>query len=100
MIHLDPRDARIIETILEKYPYEFYAFGSRVTGKQRPLSDLDLSFLEAIPFSDLSQIMTEFEESDLPFKVDIVDYNKCSENFKKIIKQDMILLEFRKQKNA
>ena len=86
-----PQHLAIIQAILKKYPYTFYAFGSRVTGRARPLSDLDLCFMEEMPLSVQAQLEGEFEESDLPYKVDIVDYHRCSEDFKKIITPDLIL---------
>lgn len=46
---MEPRHEAIVRTILAKYPYTFYAFGSRVKGEPRRLSDLDLLFKDPIP---------------------------------------------------
>jgi hypothetical protein len=35
----------------------------------------------------------DFEESDLPFKVDILDWARASEEFKAVINRDKILLK-------
>lgn len=91
MIQMDEKHLKIVQDILSKYPYTFYAFGSRVKGKPRRLSDLDLCFMEDIPWSHRAQIDEAFEESDLPYKVDVVDWNLCDEDFKREIKRDMIL---------
>ncbi|CAG8773122.1 6806_t:CDS:2, partial [Racocetra persica] len=61
----------IIHNILRKYPYSFYAYGSRVKGEARRLSDLDICYQEDIPLSTVSLIKEEFEESNLPFEVEV-----------------------------
>jgi uncharacterized protein len=51
-----------------------WVFGSRARGTQRPYSDLDL-LVEATPHlskSERDSLMEAFEESELPFKVDLV----------------------------
>lgn len=92
MIDVENRHKVIINDILHKYPYTFYAFGSRVKGTARQFSDLDLCYMEDIPFRDLRKITQEFEDSNLPFKIDIVNYNRCSNEFKNKLKEEMILL--------
>lgn len=85
--HLD-----IIKKILKKYPYKFYAFGSRVNGRPRKLSDLDLCFFDNIPWNIQAHIDNDFDESDLPFTVDLVNWNNIDESFKKKIKPDLVPL--------
>ncbi len=85
MIHLEERHLRIIQSILAHYPYTFYAFGSRVQGTHKPLSDLDLCSMEDIPELELFYLKEKFEESDLPFKIDIIEWNKISQRFQAII---------------
>ena len=82
---LDPKHLAIVQAILKKYPYSFYVFGSRVKGTSHKFSDLDLLYFEEIPPKVLSQLEEEFEESDLPFKVDLVNYHRCDEDFKQCI---------------
>jgi predicted nucleotidyltransferase len=81
-----------VRDILDKYPYTFYAFGSRVKGNSKRFSDLDICFYEQIPINVLSHLDEDFEESDLPFKVDIVDGLACNENFRALIQKDLIKL--------
>lgn len=52
------------------------AFGSRVEGRARPHSDLDLVVLgeEPLPALVLAQLRADFEDSDLPFQVDLVSW--------------------------
>lgn len=50
-------------------------------------SDLDFAFKcnEGLELERKFKLEIEFEISDLPYKVDIVDYNRISEEFQKII---------------
>jgi predicted nucleotidyltransferase len=92
MIHLEQRHWDIVKNILQKYPYIFYAFGSRVKGTHRKLSDLDLCFMDAIPGNILEHIREDFEESNLPFTVDLVDWNTCDDKFRSLIKPDLTII--------
>lgn len=93
MIYLESRHRKIVEAILKKYPYTFYVFGSRAKGTQKRLSDLDLCFFEPIPINIQSHIDGDFEESDLPFKVDVVDWQDCSDSFRQLIAKDCVPLQ-------
>ncbi len=93
MIYLEERHQKIIQDILKKYPYTFYVFGSRTKGSQKHFSDLDLCFNDAIPMNIQAHIDEDFEESDLPFKVDLMDWNLMAPEFKEIIKNDLVLLQ-------
>jgi predicted nucleotidyltransferase len=90
MLHIEPRHYRIIKAILSKYPYSFYVFGSRVKGNPQPLSDLDLCYMNTIPPEIINQLAEDFEESDLPYKVDLVNWHAISDEFKNTIKDDLI----------
>lgn len=92
-MHIEQRHLTIIKDILVKYPYTFYIFGSRARGKPKKLSDLDLCFFEDIPWNERAHIDEDFEESDLPFEVDVVDWNMCDDAFRKLIQQDMMCIQ-------
>lgn len=81
----------LIKTILQKTvpDYETWAFGSRVTGKAKPYSDLDLVLIgkQKLDRRQKMELKEAFAESDLPFRVDILDWNTLSDNFKPIIQQ-------------
>ena len=64
-----------------------WAFGSRVTGRAKPYSDLDLAIDAARPLSldDSAALAEAFSESDLPYKVDLVDWWRTGERFRRII---------------
>ncbi len=99
-LDIKPEYLTIIKTILRQHlplNAKVSVFGSRVTGKARKYSDLDLVINisgENVPVQTLSVLATEFEESDLPFKVDVVDWNKLSAEFQEIIADDIIELQF------
>ena len=49
-------------------------FGSRATGTHRPNSDLDLVLHGPINSTAIDHLWTRFQESNLPFSVDIKNY--------------------------
>lgn len=92
MIAIEEKHLKILLEILSQAKTKFYAFGSRTTASNRKFSDLDLCYKDTIAWETLVKIKTDLEESNLPFKVDLVDYNECSEDFKQIIDKDLIEL--------
>ena len=93
MLTIEPRHWEIVKTILKKYPYTFYAFGSRTKSNPKRFSDLDLCFVDNIPWNIRAHIEEDFDDSNLPYKVDLVDWNRCDENFQKLIKTDLTLVQ-------
>ncbi len=49
MIDIKPSHLHILQNILKPYEYEFYVFGSRIKGRAKTLSDIDLFYREDIP---------------------------------------------------
>jgi len=72
MLQLETRHQKIVQQILSKYPYRFYAYGSRAKGTAKKYSDLDLCYYDSVPDAVAFQIEEEFKESDLPFLVELV----------------------------
>lgn len=66
-----------------------WVFGSRVDGNPKPFSDLDLALIHQtpLPFAMLAALEHDFDESKLPIKVDIVDWQRITPAFRKIIEQ-------------
>ena len=84
----------ILKTILASYP-DVYVFGSRVKGTFKKFSDLDLCLKHKISDYDYELLAEKFEESDLPFTVDLVEYHRIDDAFKKVIDQEAVpLAEF------
>lgn len=86
---ISPKELHIVKQILQKNvpQFEVWAFGSRVKGSARPYSDLDLAIISQAPldFLTLANLSEDFSRSDLPWKVDIVDWATTSNNFREII---------------
>ena len=80
--------SRILQQHLPEF--DIWAFGSRVTWTAKAYSDLDLAVITSAPLSlqRLAQIKEAFDESDLPFRVDIVDWAATGEPFRQIIERD------------
>ncbi|MDQ5940969.1 MAG: uncharacterized protein QG632_695 [Candidatus Dependentiae bacterium] len=94
MIHVEPQHYKIIQEILRPYQkHNFHAFGSRVTGKCGQFSDLDLCVMQPIPPRDRGNIEEALRASRLPYKVDIIDWTRCSEEFRNLIKNDLVRLD-------
>jgi len=79
----------IVTDILSKHApqFEVLAFGSRYHRKHRRYSDLDLAFVgdERLDMMRQAWLADAFSESDLPFRVDIVEYNAATPEFQAII---------------
>ncbi len=90
VIDLDQEDYEILIRVLRKYPYKFYAYGSRVKGKARKYSDLDIYCKERMEDEDMMNLKWDLEESDITIKVDVLDPGVCSEEFRELIKEDLV----------
>ncbi len=68
---------------------EVWAFGSRVRGNPKPHSDLDLALVCEQPLSvdRLARLSLGFEESDLPFRVDLVELKTAAPAMRATIEQ-------------
>jgi predicted nucleotidyltransferase len=85
----------IKQTLIKMLPNaKFYVFGSRAKGTARQYSDLDILVIteEAIPLSTLSALGEAFSESNLPFKVDIVDWHRITPEFRENINREQVEL--------
>ena len=89
MIKITPAQLRIISDILTaQVPgVEARAFGSRVDGAPKDYSDLDLALVGAarLDTAVMGRLREAFEESDIPFRVDIMDWHSISKEFQKVI---------------
>lgn len=96
-LKITPQELEIVKKILEQHvpEYAVRAFGSRVYGKARQSSDLDLAVMTDVPLEILRMVNLKeaFSESDLPFKVDIIDWAETSENFREIIEREYVMLK-------
>ncbi|OOF78862.1 nucleotidyltransferase family protein [Rodentibacter caecimuris] len=93
---IEPKHLAIVQDILRTYlpDYEVRAFGSRVKGTARKFSDLDLVVMSEQPLSlrRFADVSEAFSESDLPYKVDLLDWATISEGFREIISKHYVVL--------
>ena len=87
----------IVRSVLRQHVpnREVLAFGSRATWTAKNYSDLDLAILgdEQLPLDVSSALAEAFSESDLPFKVDLVDWSRIEDTFRNIIRRDGVTLQ-------
>lgn len=76
----------IIFQFINPEKYRAFIFGSRATGEFKKFSDYDIGILGQKPIPSENKILIEemLEESDIPYKVDVVDFSLVSDKFKKI----------------
>lgn len=93
-IDINPTHLETIQCILNEHvpDCEVRAFGSRAKWNARDYSDLDLAVVGQQPqgWRVLNRLETAFRESDLPFRVDVLDWHDISDNFREMIEADCI----------
>jgi type I restriction enzyme S subunit len=96
-IDIGPDEWRIVSELLQKHVpnHEVWAFGSRAQRKAKPYSDLDLVLIDNAPLPpDVhAALADELSESDLPWKVDLVDWTRTSDAFRRIIESFRVVLQ-------
>jgi len=97
-IEITPEHLDIVMKILDKHlsdnEIDVYVFGSRAKSIAKRRSDLDLALKSKtfISNSIITAIKNDFDDSLLPYKVDIIDLDKISFEFKEMIRNDLIKL--------
>lgn len=95
-VQLSDIERRIVLQILKKYlpRAKFWLFGSRINNSAKPYSDLDIAIIEDMPIDlvKLGAIEEEFANSSLPFKVDLIDWQRISPEFRIHIESNYISL--------
>lgn len=77
---------QILDRELQASPCKVYIFGSRAEQRARSTSDIDLAIDSKSPLPALiARLQTAFEESDIPFTVDIIDLKSASSTFKESV---------------
>lgn len=91
MLDLTDKHLSAITAILRKLvpDYEVWAYGSRINGTGHAGSDLDLVIVgkDKIGWQQMAKLKAAFEDSNLPFSVDVLDWNAIPDNFKESIKK-------------
>ena len=92
---------RIVQDVLRAHlpgDAKAWVFGSRAAWTTKDSSDLDLAVESEMPFDSriIGVLQDAFEDSDLPYTVDVVDINRISSSFKQIIEAQKIPLSIPK----
>ncbi len=95
MPDLRPEHRAIVDAILRAHlprGASVWAFGSRVTGRARPYSDLDLAIDAGrrLDLGELAEFSDAFSNSDLPWKVDVIDWHAANPGFRAAIAADLV----------
>ena len=94
LIDISPENWHIVRDILQRLEpnREVWAFGSRAKWTAKEFSDLDIAIIGDEPLSIglMAELSESFQESSLPFKVDVVDWATINEGFRKIVLLDKV----------
>ena len=97
LVDLRPDHLSAIRAILNTHApdCEVWVFGSRAKWTAKDTSDLDLTIVadKPIPRTTLDRLRRAFEESYLPFKVDVVDIGRISDEFREVIRGQKVVLQ-------
>ena len=96
-VDIRPDHLAIVQEILRVHlpaGFQVWVFGSRANWTTKDSSDLDLAVEGAAKLDHKAMVGLEvaFEESNLPYTVDVVDLKAVSSNFKQIVEDQRVLL--------
>lgn len=95
-IDITPKDLKTIKDLLKQYlPNTLvWAFGSRVKFTAKTTSDLDLvAFISNEQELKFSLLKDAFEESSIPFRIDLHNWHELPETFHKNIETNYVVLQ-------
>jgi uncharacterized protein len=98
-IDLSQNELAIVRAILHTHlppGARAWIFGSRVNGKARRYSNIDIALEgeDALGMDILGHVAEALSESDLPYKVDIVDLQSVDAAFRALIETTMIAIKY------
>jgi predicted nucleotidyltransferase len=97
VIKIRPDYLETVLSILKKNvpDHEVWAFGSRVNGEPKQFSDLDLTIKTSapLPVIIMANLRNDFSETNLPFKVDIIDWSRMDLGFQKIVQENFEIIK-------
>ena len=94
-IDITTSQRKTILALLEKHlpNTTAWVYGSRVKWTSRPQSDLDMVvFATPEQHRKISDLREAFEESNLPFRVDLFVWDEVPEKFRKEIEADHVVI--------
>ncbi len=99
ILHLSaPHLEKIVALLRQHAPHaEVWAYGSRVTGGGHEASDLDLvvrnPFDLEIETGEKFALKEALVESDVPIRVDVLDWSRIPVEFRREIEKDYVVLQ-------
>jgi predicted nucleotidyltransferase len=91
MIDLSHENLTLLKQLITEYIQgcEIRVFGSRIHGTAKPYSDIDIALKCAKPIDRraLSRLKEALQESTLPIRVDVLDWDSISEEFRGVIEE-------------
>jgi len=93
MIDLNEKYISFIKKTFDEHltEYKLYLFGSRAKGNAKKYSDIDLAIDSKNFNSEIkSKLENFFSNSTIPYEIDIIDLNNINDQFKQLIKNDLI----------
>ena len=100
-IDMNPKARRTIKELLQRHlpGVTVWAYGSRVKWTARPNSDLDLVvFAGKEQRGDVATLREAFDESNLPFRVDVFIWNEVPEKFREEIREGYVVVQEKEEK--
>lgn len=95
---LDDATLKVIRNIvmprLPDESYKAFIFGSRTKGTSRPYSDIDVGIMgpKKVPSVNFIDIVQALDDSDIPYRTDVVDFINVSDIFKQNAMRNVISL--------
>jgi uncharacterized protein len=89
--NLTAEELEIVKQIFKYHPNTLL-FGSRTDGTNKKFSDLDVCLKDNVDSYEYELLKEKLENTDLPFKVDLIEYSRLADSFKKIIDQQGVSL--------
>ena len=102
-IDITAKQRKIILALLERHlpNTTAWVYGSRAKWASRPQSDLDMVVFSTLEQNGrVSNLREAFEESNLPFRVDLFVWDAVPEQFRKQIKRDHVVLVEREERDV
>ncbi len=96
-VDLRPDHWAIVRDALRRHvpDREVFAFGSRATWTAKDYSDLDLAIMgeEPLPLGTAAALSEALGDSDLPFRVDVVNWARIDDGFRRIIRRNGVSVQ-------
>lgn len=96
MIDLAPEVLALLKELITEYvpECEIRVFGSRIHTTAKPYSDIDIALKCSNPIDRqmMNRLKEALQESILPIRVDVLDWDGISEEFRGVIEKDYEVL--------